>query len=120
MRFLANENLPGAVVEALRQAGHSTAWIREDAPGSTDIAVLARSVQEDRVLLTHDRDFGALVFLHGAEASRGVVLFRIVMPPQDLARFAVRALGSRSDWAGHFSVIDLSRIRMRPLASKAR
>ena len=120
MRILANENLPLEVVEALREAGHSTAWIREDAPGSTDAEVLARSVREDRLLLTLDRDFGALVFQHGADASRGIVLFRIVMLPDDLARFVARALGSRTDWSGHFSVVDLQRIRMRPLPSKAR
>jgi hypothetical protein len=28
-KFLANENVPGEVVEAARQAGHDLAWIRE-------------------------------------------------------------------------------------------
>ena len=84
------------------------------------VETLRESVREDRVLLTLDRDFGAMVFLRGADASRGVVLFRIVMPSDDLARFVVRAPGSRVDWAGHFSVIDLKRIRMRSLPSKAR
>ena len=33
-RLLADENVPGAVVAALRQQGHDVAWIHEDAPGS--------------------------------------------------------------------------------------
>jgi predicted nuclease of predicted toxin-antitoxin system len=118
MRILADENLPAELVRALREAGHSTAWIREDAPGSTDVDVLARSVKEDRILLTFDRDFGALVFQHGENGSRGIVLLRIVMPPDELARFVSRTLDSRSDWAGHFSVVDLRQIRMRRLPSK--
>jgi predicted nuclease of predicted toxin-antitoxin system len=72
MRFLANENFPLAAIEALRRAGHDTAWIQVDAPGSSDEAVLARAVRDERVLLTFDKDFGALVFLRGAAASRGV------------------------------------------------
>ncbi len=31
-----NENVPLAVVEAVRSAGHDVAWIRTDAPGSKD------------------------------------------------------------------------------------
>jgi hypothetical protein len=32
-----------------------------------------------------------------------------------VAAFAVRALESRTDWAGHFSVIEETRVRMTPL-----
>ena len=35
-RLLADENVPGAVVAALRHDGHDVAWIHEDAPGSPD------------------------------------------------------------------------------------
>lgn len=55
MRFLANENIPAAVVTALRAAGHDVAWVREDAPGAPDDAVLARAVADERVLLTSTR-----------------------------------------------------------------
>jgi predicted nuclease of predicted toxin-antitoxin system len=60
MRFLANENFPGAAIEALRAAGNDVAWIRVDAPGSSDPEVLARAAREERVLLTFDKDFGEL------------------------------------------------------------
>jgi predicted nuclease of predicted toxin-antitoxin system len=82
MRFLANENFPLAAVDALRGASHNTAWVREEAPGSSDKAVLAWAVRDGRVLLTFDKDFGALVFRGGARSSRGVVLFRLLMPPR--------------------------------------
>lgn len=45
MRFLANENMPRDVVEALRANGHDVAWVREDAPGSPDRGVLARGAR---------------------------------------------------------------------------
>ena len=44
MRFLANENFPGEAVEELRALGHDVLWVRTDAPGSSDEAVLATAL----------------------------------------------------------------------------
>lgn len=77
MHFLANENLPLDVVEALRNSGHDVAWIRTDAPGSKDRDILHRAVNEQRILLTFDKDFGDLAFQFGIPASCGIVLFRL-------------------------------------------
>lgn len=72
-RLLADENVPGAVVAALRQQGHDVAWIHEDAPGSPDPEVLERAQREGRVVVTFDKDFGELAFRRGLAASVGVV-----------------------------------------------
>ncbi len=120
MRLLANENFPRVAVEALHAADHDLAWVKTDAPGSSDVEVLERAQAEDRLLLTFDKDFGELVFRSGLSASSGVILFRALAPsPALLARFAVRALASRSDGSGHFSVIENDRIRMTPLPFRA-
>jgi predicted nuclease of predicted toxin-antitoxin system len=120
MRFLANENFPLAAVEALRNAGHDTAWVLSVAPGSTGDDVLRRSVDEHRVLLTFDKDFGELVFVRGEEASCGVVLFRVVLStPEQTASFVAQTLAARGDWEGHFSVVEPGRIRMRALPTSA-
>jgi hypothetical protein len=54
VRILANENLPRVAVDALRRAGHDVAWVRSDAPGSSDDVVLARALREVRLLVTFD------------------------------------------------------------------
>jgi predicted nuclease of predicted toxin-antitoxin system len=64
MRFLANENFPGDAVDRLKAAGHDVAWVRTVAPGSSDEAVLARAVREERIVLTLTR---TLVSLRGAQ-----------------------------------------------------
>lgn len=116
IRFLANENFPGDAVEALRQAGHDVAWIRTDAPGSTDQEVLRRADGEGRVLLTFDKDFGELAFRAHLPAASGIILFRITpLSPPHVARVAVTVLSGRADWPGHFSVVEDHRIRMTPL-----
>jgi predicted nuclease of predicted toxin-antitoxin system len=58
MRFLADENFPGAA--ALRAAGSDVVWVRIAAPGSSDSEILAWAAREERILLTFDKDFGEL------------------------------------------------------------
>ncbi len=121
MRLLANENFPLAAVAALRENGHDVAWIRIDAPGIPDGAVLARAQAESRILLTFDKDFGELAYRSSLPATCGVILFRISKPSAEkIARVAVALLHSRSDWPGHFAVIEERRIRLRPLPRPAR
>lgn len=116
MQFLANENFPLDVVEALRAVGHDVSWIRMDAPGSKDPDILHRAVTEHRILLTFDKDFGELAFQFGLPASCGIVLFRLqARSSTALATSVVAAIQSRTDWAGQFSVVEPGRIRMRPL-----
>jgi predicted nuclease of predicted toxin-antitoxin system len=114
MRLCANENIPEDCVLRLRGSGHDVVWIREAAPGSSDREVLIRALEEDRLLITFDKDFGELVFHRGAKASRGVILFRISQPSSAAVGERVTAvLASRDDWSGHFSVVDDFTIRMR-------
>lgn len=116
MRFLANENFPGDAVEALRQAGFDVAWVRTEAPGSNDQEVLRRAQSDGRVLLTFDKDFGELAFRAHLPVPSGIILFRIATPsPSHIARVAVAVLSSRTDWPGHFSVIEDRRVRMTPI-----
>jgi predicted nuclease of predicted toxin-antitoxin system len=116
LRFLANENVAGDTVLALRERGHDVVWIRTDSPGSKDQDVLARAVAERRILLTFDKDFGELAFHASLPADSGVILFRINAPSSSLISSAViAAVESRSDWAGHFAVVEEHRIRMRAL-----
>jgi predicted nuclease of predicted toxin-antitoxin system len=116
MRFLADENFPAAAIRGLIASGHDVVSIRLVAPGATDREVLARALDERRVLLTFDKDFGELAAGSGLPATCGIVLFRTRAPrtPAQTRRF-VELLISRADWVGHFSVIEPERVRMRPL-----
>ena len=71
---------------------------------------------EERIVVTHDKDFGELAFRAQLPASCGVMLFRLSgSKPETDNRRILEALESRTDWAGHFSVVRDDRIRMRPL-----
>ena len=49
MRLLADENFPLPTVEALRLAGHDVFWVRTDAPGTGDAALLDLAEVDGRV-----------------------------------------------------------------------
>ena len=94
-------------------------WIREIAPGISDLTVLSRAQTEGRLLLTFDKDFGELVYRLGVDASAGVVLFRIPQPSAAVVADRICAiLATRTDWEGHYSVVDDTTIRMRALPGK--
>jgi predicted nuclease of predicted toxin-antitoxin system len=119
MRFIADENFPGDAVKKLERAGHDVVWVRIAAPGSKDEDIFAWAARESRVVLTFDKDFGELVWRAGLPATSGVVLFRLPMPPAaDVGGILAARVVERNDWAGHFSVVEPGRVRMRPLASQ--
>jgi predicted nuclease of predicted toxin-antitoxin system len=119
MRLLANENFPLDAVIALRENEHDVTWIREVARGSKDEQVLALAQQENRILITFDKDFGELAFRSRPTSAGGIILFRITaISSHHIAQVAVQALASRTDWADHFSVVEDQRIRMTPLPKR--
>jgi predicted nuclease of predicted toxin-antitoxin system len=116
MRFLADENVPGPAVGALRGHGHDVLWIKEVMPGAEDPVVLDLAQREQRVVVTADTDFDELAFRSGLPARCGIVLLRLdwTHPETDNHTIA-NALASRDDWAGVFAVVEQDRVRIRPL-----
>jgi len=116
MRLIANENVSGTVIRTLREQGHDVLSVKESMRAASDEAVLARAQSEQRLVLTHDKDFGELAFRYGLPASCGVVLFRLSgADPDSDNQHILQVLESRADWEGHFTVVEYDRIRIRPL-----
>jgi hypothetical protein len=116
MRFLADENFPQSAVAALRLLGHDVIWMRVAAPGTADRDVLRWAIREERTLLTFDKDFGELARASALPPSVGIVLFRVPTPRgPETGRHLATPIDSRNDWAGHFSIVEPGRVRMRVL-----
>lgn len=76
MRFLVDESSGTAIVVYLREAGHDVLAVAETMPGARDTDILARALEENRVLVANDKDFGELVFRSG-QGHAGIVLLRL-------------------------------------------
>jgi predicted nuclease of predicted toxin-antitoxin system len=121
MRFLVNENVTSTVISGLRQRGHDVLSVKESMRSEDDDVILARAQAEERIVVTHDKDFGELAFRCVLPAECGVILFRLTPCDRDAANARIlQALESRTDWAGHFSVVTDDRIRVRPLSAPPR
>jgi len=120
MRILANENFPAEAVAALRRRSHDVVWIRTETPGVSDRDVIERARIEKRLIVTFDKDFGELAFRSKLPAACGIMLFRIPAPSAAyVAKTAVAALESRSDWSGNFAVVEEHRIPIRRLPTSS-
>jgi len=77
MRFLADHDVYAVTVEWLRQQGHDVVTAKDlGMQQATDENLLAKAKELDRLFLSRDKDFGALVFLHAAGFS-GVIFLRV-------------------------------------------
>jgi predicted nuclease of predicted toxin-antitoxin system len=67
MRFLLDENLSPRLADLLRSAGHDVDHVCDiGLTGADDRSVMATAASDDRVLVSADTDFGALLALSGA------------------------------------------------------
>lgn len=98
------------VVHALRSAGHEVLQPDFSDRGAADDSVLETALNNKAVLLTEDRDFGALIFrdLHDAV---GVFYFRC----DDPGRCTKAVLDTLDRVHGNLVVVTDRAIRVRPL-----
>jgi predicted nuclease of predicted toxin-antitoxin system len=75
LRFVADESCDLAVVRALRGAGHDVVAVSEISPRMEDSHILHLASQQQRIVITEDKDFGQLVFAFGKN-TRGVIFLR--------------------------------------------
>ena len=63
MRFLIDSCISKFAVDELRKKNHDVIWIPEEKRDPGDAVILDRAFQEERILVTADKDFGDLVFV---------------------------------------------------------
>ena len=75
-KLLADENIHPDVIAFLKNRGQDIVDVfQAGLAGATDEVILAHAVVENRVVITHDRDFGRLALLTKQNVY-GIVFFR--------------------------------------------
>ncbi len=62
MKLLANENFPYKSIYYLRDKGYDILSIGIDNPSIRDAEIMTIAINEERTILTFDRDYGELIF----------------------------------------------------------
>jgi len=89
----------------------------EDSPGMEDSEVLSRATNEQRVILTFDRDYGELIYRLRLPSPTGVLYLRFrPHTPEEPAQLLLNLLQAEQlQFEGWFTVISRDQIRQRPL-----
>jgi len=116
MRFIVDECTGTAVAEHLREGGHNVAVVAETMSQAQDHTILNKAVNEKRILITNDKDFGELIFRRGF-SHHGVLLLRL---QDDSAANRVRVVKAVLDQYGDllettFLVASERQVRIRYL-----
>lgn len=110
MRFFADECVDMRIMRALRSAGHEVLQPDFSHRRAADDRVLETALKNKAVLLTEDRDFGALIFRDLLDAV-GVFYFRC----DDPGRCTKAVLDTLDRVHGNLVVVTDRAIRLRPL-----
>jgi predicted nuclease of predicted toxin-antitoxin system len=116
MKFLADAHISVEMVAMVRALDHDCVDASAIPPRMPDVDVLRLAADQARVVITADKDFGELVFLHGITCP-GVLLIRLSQ-----AHETDRVATLRSMWAsvmsrlpGSFITITAAGVRARPM-----
>lgn len=120
LRFLADESCDFGVVRALRALEYDVLAISETTTRSVDRELIDQAYQENRILITEDKDFGWLVYVSRAN-SAGVILIRFPgNTRRELAEVITKLVFERGDeLPGAFVVVQPGHIRISGYDSDA-
>lgn len=112
--ILFDECVHISVRDAVMAAGWMARWMGDVGPTTPDDGVLIESVRHGEILVTQDKDFGALVAAERRTAI-GVVLVRPAgIPLADLPGRVVKALDAHRDQlVGQLLVVSSAGVRTR-------
>ena len=114
MKLLANENIPKASIDFLRQNSLDVNSVAESNPGISDDQVIELAKIEERTILTHDNDYGELIFKYGFRPPMGVILFKLtVFQPEDPAKLLLSLISDNISFANRLTVVNEKSLRQR-------
>lgn len=118
MRILVDECVARPLVEELRRCFDDVLYVADSRPAILDADVLAWAVDEKRVLITEDYDFGELVFRRHLKAEAVVIIAPGALGVdllEDARSVAERLLAAAAELEGRLTIVESKRLRQRPL-----
>lgn len=118
MKFLLDQDVYAATARFIKNLGHDVITAGEIGYSqATDSELLRIAAEEDRIMITRDRDFGGLVFVE--KLGSGVIYLRILPSTmQEVHKELERLLGlySEEELKQAFVVVEPGRHRFRRLS----
>jgi predicted nuclease of predicted toxin-antitoxin system len=115
MRLLANENFPYKSIHYLKAKGFDILSIGLEIPGIKDSEIMTIAINEERTILTFDRDYGELIFRHNYRPAKGVIYLRLTeYEPEQPGHIVEELITNKEiDLTRALTVIDNNGLRQR-------
>lgn len=114
MKFLTDVGVGKKVENWLIENGYDVKSVRDLDPRMADQKILAVAVQEQRMVIAMDKDFGEMVY-HSGQLHAGVLLLRLEEATSAEKRRVVSDImtGHADKMGGKFCVYQRGRLRIR-------
>lgn len=115
IKLLADENIPKKTVDALKQGNVDITSVADSSPGISDRAVIELANNENRIIITFDKDFGELIFRERLKV-KGLILLRFTpISPEHIAERIKHLLAQEVSIKNKTVAVSEDRIRVTPL-----
>jgi predicted nuclease of predicted toxin-antitoxin system len=115
MKLLANENFPYKSIYYLKEKGFDIVSIGMDNPSIMDSEIMTIAINEKRIIITFDRDYGELIFRHNYKPEKGVIYLRLEKYQPHEPGIIVEEIvtNKKIDLSRALTVVDKNGIRQR-------
>lgn len=113
MRFIVDESTGKRLATLLKNEDYDVLFVGDIMPSATDEEIIKRAEEDDRILITDDKDFGELVFRLG-RSTKGIILLRIVTVPEKRIKALIKLLKTY-DVQNRFTVLEEGVVRSRKI-----
>jgi len=114
VKLLIDTCISGTVRNALQAAGHDAVWTGEWPQDPGDDEILDNAHQQNRILITLDKDFGELAVVHGRPHSGIIRLVNWSTQQQANTSLLILERYSTALESGAIVTVEPGRIRVRP------
>lgn len=114
MKLLLDTCVWGGAVKTLEASGHNVVWAGQWSEDPGDEEILAIAHNEDRILVTLDKDFGEMAIVQRKSHSGIVRLVNLSAKQQGIVCLRVIEKYGRELQSGAIVTVEPGRIRIRP------
>ena len=114
MKLLLDTCVWGGALKTLRDSGHDVICAGDWPEDPGDEEILAKAYEEDRILITLDKDFGELAIVRGKPHSGIVRLVNLASRQQGVACQRVLESYNEDLQSGAIVTVEPGRVRIRP------
>ena len=113
MKFIVDECVGPSVARWLRLQGYDVFSVYDQARGVDDNFVLSKVIEQNRILVTSDKDFGDIVF-RDKWKHKGIILFRLLdeKPKNKILKLEQLLKEYSKELVGNFVVVTENTVRM--------